>query len=96
MASVIRTTKVFRNGGSRAIRLPKEFELSGDEVVIKQDYGVITIFPKRPRAGSLLALLNEIGPVELAPRDQPGWSDTRTDRALRGVKKATRRSTNKR
>ncbi len=96
MASVIRTTKVFRNGGSRAIRLPKEFELSGDEVVIKQDYGVITIFPKRPRAGSLLALLNEIGPVELAPRDQPGWSDTRTDRVLRGVKKAARRSTKKR
>jgi antitoxin VapB len=86
MASVIRTVKLFRNGGSRAIRLPKEFELIGDEVVLKQDYGVITILPKRAGKGSLLALLNAIGPIELAPREQPGWSDRRVDRALKPAK----------
>ena len=87
MASMIRTAKLFRNGGSRAIRLPKEFDLTGDEVIIKQEYGVITIFPKRPRAGSLLATLNAIGPIELAPRDQPDWTDTRSEKLLKPPEK---------
>lgn len=83
MASVIRTAKLFRNGGSRAIRLPKDLEISGDEVVLKQDFGVITIFPKRTPKGSLLSLLKALGPIDLAPRDQPQWADTRTDQALK-------------
>lgn len=96
MASLIRTTRVFRNGGSRAIRLPKEFELAGDEVVLKQDFGVITILPKRARQGSLLALLKALGPIEIAERDQPGWTDRRTDRALEVPAKAARRRTKSR
>lgn len=91
MASLIRTAKVFRNGGSRAIRLPKEFELAGDEVVLKQDFGVITILPKRARKGSLLALLKALGPIEIAERDQPGWTDRRTDRALKASARGARR-----
>ena len=83
MASVIRTAKVFRNGGSQAIRLPKDFRVVGDEVLLKQDFGVITILPKSPRDRSLRALLETMGPIELAPRDQPGWTDKRADRALK-------------
>ena len=96
MASVIRTAKIFRNGGSRAIRLPKEFELSGDEVVLKQDFGIITIMPKRPLAGSLLDLLKAIGPIELGPRDQPGLTDKRTDPALQAPVKVAHRRPRKR
>lgn len=96
MASLIRTAKVFRNGGSRAIRLPKEFELAGDEVVLKQDFGVITILPKRARKGSLLALLKALGPIEVAERDQPAWTDRRTDRALTVRARATRSRTRSR
>lgn len=91
MASVIRTAKVFRNGGSQAIRLPKDFRVSGDEVVLKQDFGMITILPKRTRKGSLVGLLKALGPIELAPRDQPGWTDKRTDRSLRVARKRKRR-----
>src|SRR6185436_11457168 len=65
MGSVIRVAKVFKNGGSKAIRLPKEFDIPGNEVVIKQDLGVLTIHPKRARKGSLLALLRAVGPIEL-------------------------------
>lgn len=82
MASVIRKAKVFRNGGSQAIRLPKDFRVQGDEVLLKQDFGVITIIPE-PRDGSLLGLLEAMGPIELAPRDQPGWTDRRAHRALK-------------
>jgi len=90
MASLIRTAKVFRNGGSRAIRLPKEFDVPGNEVVLKQDFGVVTILPKRPRKGSLLALLQAIGPIELAPREQPAWTDPRADPDLKPRARAAR------
>ena len=92
MASVIRTAKVFRNGGSRIARLPKDFRVAGDEVVLKQDFGIITILPKRTRKGSLLALLKALGPIELGPRDQPGWTDKRSDGSLRGSRRRGRRS----
>lgn len=96
MASVIRTAKVFRNGGSQAIRLPKEFRVRGNEVVLKEDFGVITIFPKRARKGSLAELLKAMGPIELGPRDQPGWTDRRTDGALRAAARTGARSARRR
>lgn len=83
MATTIGTAKVFRNGGSQAIRLPKDMRVTGREVVVRQDFGVITILPKRQRKGSLLKLLKRIGPIDLAPRGQPGWGDRRVDPALR-------------
>jgi antitoxin VapB len=96
MASVIRTAKVFRNGGSQAIRLPKDFRVSGSEVVLKQDFGLITILPKRPRKRSLIKLLEALGPIELAPRDQPEWTDKRRDRSLRAPRRPERRRTRRR
>ena len=92
MASIIKTAKVFRNGGSQAIRLPKEFQVTDEEVLLKQDFGVITIFAKRPRKGSLLALLKQLGPVELAPREQPGWTDKRDDQAPKTAPSRKRRT----
>ena len=37
MPSGERRAKVFRNGRSRAIRIPKEFDLQGDEVILRQE-----------------------------------------------------------
>jgi hypothetical protein len=48
---------------------------------------VITIFPKRIPKGSLLSLLKALGPIDLAPREQPEGSDTRADRVLRAPRK---------
>jgi len=81
MATVVRKVKVFRNGGSQAIRLPREFEVNTREVVLRKDFGVISILPNR--RSSLLGLLKELGPIELAPRAQPGWTDRRADAGLR-------------
>ena len=89
MATVVRTVKVFRNGGSQAIRLPREFEVKGKEVVLRKDFGVISILPKRK--SSLLALLKELGPVELAPREQPDWTDKRADASLGAPRRRRRR-----
>ncbi len=82
-----KTLKIFKNGGSQAIRLPKEFRFRDGEVIAKKIGGVIYLIPKRFRKGEFLELLRDIGPVDLAPRDQPGWSDKRTDSALRPARK---------
>jgi antitoxin VapB len=42
--------KVFRNGRSQAIRLPKKFRFSGDEVEIRQEGRKVILEPARRRA----------------------------------------------
>lgn len=45
-----RTVRIFRNGRSRAVRIPSEFDLPGDEVVLRQEKdGLITIQPLERR-----------------------------------------------
>ena len=41
-----RTAKLFKNGGSQAVRLPKEFRLEGDEVFVRLDGDTIILSPK--------------------------------------------------
>jgi len=41
------TAKLFTNGGSQAVRLPKEFRFEGtDEVCIQRHGNVVYLFPK--------------------------------------------------
>ena len=40
------TAKLFANGQSQAVRLPKEFRFEGDEVYIKKIGNAILLFPK--------------------------------------------------
>jgi antitoxin VapB len=49
------TSKVFESGGSRAIRIPKEIQIPGDEVEITQVGSTIMIYPK----GHSMRLLRE-------------------------------------
>jgi len=42
----MKTAKVFMNGRSQAIRLPKEFRVSGDEVFITKEKDKIVLFEK--------------------------------------------------
>jgi antitoxin VapB len=40
------TTKVFRSGNSQAIRIPKEYQIDGEELYINKIGNTIVIFPK--------------------------------------------------
>lgn len=40
------TAKLFQNGRSQAVRLPKEYSFSGKEVYIKKIDGVVILIPK--------------------------------------------------
>jgi antitoxin VapB len=40
------TAKLFRNGRSQAVRLPRKFSFPGEEVYIKKLNGVVMLIPK--------------------------------------------------
>lgn len=40
------TAKLFRNGRSQAVRLPKAYAMPGDEVYVKRVNGVVMLIPK--------------------------------------------------
>lgn len=51
------TAKLFRNGNSQAVRLPKECRFEGDEVIVKKAGDTVVLFPKRYDVGALRELL---------------------------------------
>ncbi len=66
----MQTARIFNNGNSQAVRLPKEFRFDEDEVVIKKVGDMIILLPKKYKAESLLTMFEEIGPMEIE-REQP-------------------------
>ena len=42
----MKTAKIFKNGSSQAVRLPREFRFSGDEVYIKKAGRGVLLIPK--------------------------------------------------
>lgn len=40
------TAKLFRNGGSQAVRLPKKYRFEGEEVYVKQTAEGVLLLPK--------------------------------------------------
>jgi antitoxin VapB len=45
----MKTAKLFRNGRSQAVRLPKEFRFAGDEVVVRRSGKRVILEPKARR-----------------------------------------------
>lgn len=42
----MQTAKIFPNGGSQAVRLPKNLRFKSDEVYIKDMGGIVVLIPK--------------------------------------------------
>ncbi len=40
------TAKLFKNGRSQAVRLPKKYSLRGEEVYVKKVDGIVMLIPK--------------------------------------------------
>ena len=49
------TAKIFKNGRSQAVRLPKEFRFAGDVVEIRRDLGTGAVILSEPSSGSDLS-----------------------------------------
>jgi antitoxin VapB len=57
-----RHVRLFRNGRNQALRIPREFELEGDEAILRKEGDRLIIEPLRK--GRLLSLLATLEPIE--------------------------------
>ena len=61
MSTRERHVRLFRNGRNQALRIPREFELEGDEAIIHKEGDRLIVEPVRK--GKLLALLATLDPL---------------------------------
>jgi len=61
MSNPERHVRLFRNGRNQALRIPREFELEGDEALIHKEGDRLIVEPIRK--GRLLALLASLSPL---------------------------------
>ena len=54
----MKTAKVFKNGRSQAIRLPKECRLSSDEVMVNKIGDVVILLPKQNNLDSFMKAID--------------------------------------
>jgi len=62
-----RRVRLFRNGRNQALRIPREFELEGDEAIIRKEGERLIVEPVRK--GGLLALLSRLEQLDEALPD---------------------------
>ena len=65
-----RHVKLFKNGRSQAVRIPRDFELPGEDAIMRKEDGRLIIEPAPAR--SLLGLLATLSPID---EDFPSIAD---------------------
>lgn len=67
----MKTAKIFQNGQSQAVRLPKEFRFEDSEVFIKKSGNVVQLIPRSDSWNVLFASLKKFSNDFMAERVQP-------------------------
>ena len=67
----MRTAKLFQNGQSQAVRLPREFRFDDDHVYIKKEGNVVMLIPAKGSWQSLFNSLSKFSDDFMADRKQP-------------------------
>jgi len=67
-----RHVKLFKNGRNQAVRIPREFELPGEDAVIRKEGERLILEPAPPRPllallATLLPLREDFPPIEELP-----------------------------
>jgi antitoxin VapB len=57
-----RHVKIFKNGRNQAVRIPREFELPGEDAIMRKEGEKLIIEPAPPK--SLLDVLANLTPIE--------------------------------
>ena len=73
----MKTAKLFQNGQSQAVRLPKEFRMAGKEVYIKKQGEAIVLLPKEKSWAPLFESLNHFEKDFRIERNQPAENQKR-------------------
>jgi antitoxin VapB len=67
----MKTARLFINGRSQAVRLPKDCRFSGTDVYIKKLQGVVMLIPKDDPWASLITSLEHFSKDFMKTREQP-------------------------
>lgn len=67
----MKTAKLFRNGQSQAVRLPKEFRIEGTEVFIRKCGNVVMLIPAHASWDNLFQGIRKFSPDFMDERQQP-------------------------
>lgn len=67
----MKTAKIFQNGQSQAVRLPKEFRFDDSEVFIKKTGNVVQLIPRTDSWNALFDSLKRFSPDFMDERVQP-------------------------
>ena len=67
----MKTAKLFQNGQSQAVRLPKEFRFDDSEVFIKKSGNVVQLIPRSDSWNSLFGSLKKFSGDFMVERVQP-------------------------
>jgi antitoxin VapB len=67
----MKTAKLFKNGQSQAVRLPREFRMEGSEVYIKKQGETIILMPKEKGWKTLIDSLDHFATGFKITRNQP-------------------------
>ncbi len=68
----MKTAKLFQNGRSQAVRLPKEFRFEDDHVYVKKAGNVVILIPAHNSWQSLVDSLEHFTDDFMSERKQPG------------------------
>lgn len=69
--SSVKTAKLFKNGNSQAVRLPKEFRFEGTEVYVRRQGSAVILLPMERGWDTLVESLDEFSDDFMEDRGQP-------------------------
>ena len=67
----MKTAKLFQNGQSQAVRLPKEFRFEDDHVFVKKSGNAVVLLPTKNSWDTLIDSLDKFTDDFMAERKQP-------------------------
>lgn len=67
----MKTAKLFQNGQSQAVRLPKEFRFEDDHVFVKKSGNVVVLIPAKDSWDTLIKSLDKFSDDFMTERKQP-------------------------
>ena len=67
----MKTAKLFQNGQSQAVRLPKEFRFDDSEVFIKKSGNIVQLIPRNDSWNTLFGSLRKFSRDFMEIRTQP-------------------------
>ena len=73
------TAKLFKNGQSQAVRLPKEYRFEGKDVYIKKMDGIVLLIPKEDLWENFVHSLDKFSDDFLSENRKQGEFENRED-----------------